>query len=370
MDEGPLVSIIIPHLFGRDILFRCVESLRVGIRLRPTSINSYDSGAGHAVSLQEILLVDNASRDGSVAAAQAAFPEIVVLAAGKNLGFAGACNWGIRESRGEFLVLLNDDAEVTAGWLEPLLACMRHDEKIAACQPKIRAIQPPDFFDYAGASGGYLDIFGFPFARGRIFQTIERDVGQYDDACDIFWASGACMMLRRTALKRTGMLDTDFFAHMEEIDLCWRLQLAGYRVCVVPASCVHHQSGTTLQPQAPRKVYLNHRNSLSMLLKNHGWASLLWVFPVRLLFDLLACLSYVVQLQMLRALAVLRALAYVFWRLPSILQKRAAVQHLRHLRDRELRQCIYRRSIVIDYFLLRRRRFAELRGLPRTKIIA
>lgn len=352
MDAGPSahVSIVIPHLRGRDILLRCLSRLA--------------ESESYLYSL-EILVVDNASSDGSVAAAKDAFPAVVVLTAARNLGYAGACNWGMRQARGEFVVLLNDDTEVTPGWLEPLLACLRQDEKIAACQPKIRAINPPELFDYAGASGGYLDVFGFPFARGRIFYTIEKDLGQYDDACDVFWTSGACMMVRRSALEGIGLLDEDFFAHMEEIDLCWRLQLAGYRLRVVPVSCVRHQSGSTLQPWAPQKVYLNHRNNLTMLLKNYSWRTLLWVFPARLVFELVIVCAYLVQMQLSRAAAVMRALAHVWLRLPAILQKRRAVQNLRRCSDQVLWPCLYHRSIVIDYFLRHLRRFAELRGLSR-----
>jgi len=347
IDAAPLVSIVIPHLRGREILFRCLEALRVG--------------TGHALSLQ-IVVVDNASDDGSVQAAQVAFPEIIVLRASKNLGFAGACNWGIRETLSEFIVLLNDDAEVTPGWLEPLLDCMRSDETIAAGQPKLLAIDPRDAFDYAGACGGHLDVFGFPLSRGRIFQTIEKDAGQYDDATDVFWATGACMLLRRSALQMTGLLDEDFFAHMEEIDLCWRLHLAGYRVRVVPASIVRHQSGSTLQQQAPQKVYLNHRNSLTMLLKNYGGLSLLRIFPLRLLFELMAGVYYVAKVDIKSAAAVMRAFCAVLWRLPAILRKRARIQQWRVCSDRALRKRFYRRSIVLDYFVLGRRSFAGLRS--------
>jgi hypothetical protein len=257
-------------------------------------------------------------------------------------------------------VLLNDDAEVTPGWLAPLLDCMSSDKSVAACQPKLLSILQPDFFDYAGACGGQLDLFGFPFARGRIFQTIEKDAGQYNDAADIFWASGACLMLRRSALQVVGLLDEDFFAHMEEIDLCWRLQLAGYRVRVAPDSVVRHQSGSTLQAETPQKIYLNHRNNVVMLLKNYGASSLWLIFPVRLIFELAAGLYYLALLKLQSTIAVLRALVDVAFRLPAILRKRSAVQRLRRRSDGELRKFFYPRSIVIDYFLLGRRHCAEL----------
>jgi GT2 family glycosyltransferase len=221
-------------------------------------------------------------------------------------------------------------------------------------------IEQPGFFDYAGASGGHLDVFGFPFARGRIFHTIEKDTGQYDDATEIFWATGACLMLRRAALQVTGLLDDDFFAHMEEIDLCWRLHLAGYRVRVAPASVVRHQSGSTLRQDSPQKIYLNHRNSLIMLLKNYSCASLLRIFPIRLLFELLAAVYYLVKFDLKSALVVMSAFVDFLSLWPVTSRKRAAVQRGRVRDDRALRQRLYRRSIVLDYFVLGRKKFLEL----------
>jgi len=347
MAGAPLVSIVIPHLRGKEILFRCLSALRAAASEKDaTSIS------------QEIVVLDNASSDGSVAAAQSVYPEIFVLRAEENLGFAGACNFGIRKTRGEFIVLLNDDAEVTHGWLSPLLACLRDDEYVAACQPKLLSLQQPEQFDYAGASGGQLDVFGYPFTRGRIFQTIEKDVGQYDEAQEIFWASGACMMLRRSALDDVGLLDEDFFAHMEEIDLCWRLHLACYRVRVVPSSVVRHQSGSTLREHSPQKIYLNHRNSLIMLLKNYSWLSIAWIFPLRLILEMVAVFTYIAWSDVRGAGAVLRAFAAFVLCLPSTLRKRYEVQRLRKRSDLELWPAFYRRSMVMDYFLLCKRSFA------------
>lgn len=356
MAVASLVSIVIPHLRGKEILFRCLSALRASSSGRSTELFS-----------QEIVVVDNASSDGSVTAAQSAYPEIIVLRAEENLGFAGACNLGIRRTRGEFIVLLNDDAEVTPGWFSPLFVCLREDERVAACQPKLLSLQQPEQFDYAGASGGLLDIFGYPFTRGRIFQSTEKDVGQYDDAREIFWASGACMMLRRSALDTVGLLDEDFFAHMEEIDLCWRLHLAGYRVRVVPSSVVRHQSGSTLREHSPQKIYLNHRNSLVMLLKNYSWLSIAWIFPLRLILEVVAVFTYVAWSDMRGAWAVLRAFVDFVLRFPSTLRKRRDVQSLRQRSDMEVMPVFYRRSIVIDYFLLRRQNYLELVASPDDK---
>jgi len=349
MADAPLVSIVIPHLRGKEILFRCLSALRAA-----------SSGKNVELFSQEIVVVDNASSDGSVAAAKSAYPGIIVLRAEENLGFAGACNLGIRKTRGEFIVLLNDDAEVTPEWLSPLLDCLRENDHVAACQPKLLSLQQPEQFDYAGASGGLLDIFGYPFTRGRVFQSIEKDVGQYDDAREVFWASGACMMLRRSALDVVGLLDEDFFAHMEEIDLCWRLHLADYRVRVVPSSVVRHQSGSTLREHSPQKIYLNHRNSLIMLLKNYSWLSIAWIFPLRLFLEITAIFTYFAWSDVRGAWAVLRAFGDFVLRLSSTLRKRYDVERLRTNSDFKLWPSFYRRSIVIDYFLLRKRRFAAV----------
>jgi GT2 family glycosyltransferase len=241
-----------------------------------------------------------------------------------------------------------------------LLHCFRADDQVAACQPKLLSIQRPTFFDYAGACGGLLDIFGYPFTRGRIFQHIEKDEGQYDGARQTFWATGACVMLRRSALQTTGLFDEDFFAHMEEIDLCWRLQIAGYRVQVAPSSVVRHQAGSTLRQHSPQKIYLNHRNSLVMLLKNYSLLSIAWILPLRLALEIVTVFAYGAWSDMRSAAAVARAFGGFLARIPATLKKRAAVQQVRRRSDRELRALLYRRSIVIDYFVLRRQTWAQL----------
>ncbi len=341
----PVVSAVIPHWRGKDILVRCLRSLK-SITYRPL----------------ELLLVDNGSSDGSVQQAVRECPEVVVLSPGKNKGYAGGSNHGLREVKGEYALLLNDDAEVTPGFLEPLVEMMESDTAIAACQPKICSIRHPDRFDYAGAAGGYLDQYGFPFCRGRIFLTVEQDKGQYEDCREIFWASGACCLLRMESLRKVGLLDEEFFAHMEEIDLQWRLQLAGYRSMVVPSSVVLHDAGTTLNPETPYKVYLNHRNSLIMLLKNHRPATLFRVIPVRLVLDLLALLYRLARGEMLNAFAIFRALGYILFNLPSILERRPHLHALGTVSEAGVERSFYHRSIVWDYFVLHRRTFQQLSG--------
>ncbi len=347
----PLVSIIIPHWRGQKILQRALSSLQ-RISYRPL----------------EILLIDNGCDDGSIAEAQHKFPGVRVIVAERNLGFAGGCNLGLHLAAGKYALLFNDDAEATPDFLEPLVEIMENDPQVAACQPKIRSLEFPEKFDYAGANGGFLDIFGFPFCRGRIFMTLEDDRGQYDDRCDLFWASGACCLLRLSALQQVGLLDVNFFAHMEEIDLDWRLHLAGYRVVSAPESEVRHHAGSTLHPDKPYKIYLNHRNSLIMMMKNYSARNLLWVLPGRLLLDTVAFWYRVFHGDFRRALAIVRAGLHVVRHWRSIISRRRENQKHRRVSDRDLMQRIYRRSIVWDYFIAGRKFFSMLPSIPSSQI--
>jgi GT2 family glycosyltransferase len=343
----PLVSIIIPHWRGQKILQRSLASLR-NLSYRPV----------------EILLVDNGCDDGSIATAEQEFSGVRVLATRKNIGFAGGCNLGLRHAAGKYALLFNDDAEATPNFLEPLVEIMESDPQVAACQPKIRSLEFPEKFDYAGANGGFLDVFGFPFCRGRIFMTLEEDHGQYDEACDLFWASGACCLLRQSALQQVGLLDVKFFAHMEEIDLNWRLHLAGYRVRSVPSAVIRHQAGSTLHPDKPFKIYLNHRNSLIMIMKNYAARTLWWVLPGRLLLDAVAFWYRIFHFDFSRALAIVRAGLHVLRHSRSIYARRREIQKYRRVSDREIKQRIYCRSIVWDYFIAGRKIFSRLPVFP------
>lgn len=341
--DRPLVSVIIPHWRGWDILRRCLESLKL-ISYRQT----------------DILLVDNGCDDGSVDKARQQFPNLRVISAVRNLGFAGGCNLGLREARGELVLLLNDDAAVTADFLEPLVAAMVGDRRIAACQPKILSIVEQQRFDYAGAAGGLMDALGFPFCRGRIFLTLEEDHAQYDQSQEIFWASGACCLLRMSAVRDVGFLDEGFFAHMEEIDLQWRMHLAGYHVAAVPTSVVLHQAGSSLSGDAPHKLYLNHRNGLIMVLKNYSVSRLSWIVPARILLDLLAFVFRLLRLEVAGAFSIFKSLGFVAVHMPSILTRRGESQAARRVPDREVMLAIYPRSIVWDYFVLGRKKFSDL----------
>lgn len=341
--KWPLVSIIIPHWRGAEILQRCLQGVQA-TDYRPI----------------EILLIDNACDDGSITTVAPRFPEVRVVASKTNLGYAGGCNLGLGASRGKYAALLNNDAVVTPGWLTPMVAAMERDERVAACQPKILMIDAPEQFDYAGAAGGFMDWLGYPFCRGRIFFTLEEDRGQYDDEADIFWASGACCLLRQAALAETGWLDEHFFAHMEEIDLNWRLHWAGYRVLAVPSAVVYHKAGSTLQAESPRKVYLNHRNGLILLLKNMPAAQLFKVLPLRLLLDALAALRMLFRLHWAQALKVFAAYVYLITHARQIRQQRQQSRDCRKITHAAMLSKFYSRSIVWDYFTAGKKRFSDL----------
>lgn len=236
----------------------------------------------------QVYVADNASTDGSMALMEACFPSVKTIVLDRNWGFAEGYNKALAEVDAEYFVLLNSDIEVTPRWLEPLVAFMDTNNDVAACQPKLLSETKRDSFEYAGASGGFIDRYGYPFCRGRIFDVVEIDNGQYDDVCDIFWATGACLMVRSEDYWKAGGLDGRFFAHNEEIDLCWRLRLLGRRVCCIPQSSVYHVGGGTLPKGNPRKTFLNFRNNLTMLYKNLPQSELRKVMFVRWLLDYVA----------------------------------------------------------------------------------
>ncbi|GAO43115.1 glycosyltransferase family 2 protein [Flavihumibacter petaseus] len=239
----------------------------------------------HSHPHASIIVADNASSDDSVQWLQAHHPEVRVIQLDKNYGFAKGYNEALKLVEAEFYLLLNSDVEVTPGWLEPLLEGMDSNPSLGACQPKMHLWADKASFEYAGAAGGWLDSLGYPFARGRVFDYCELDHGQYDDAIKVFWASGAALLVRAELYRRLGGLDEFFFAHQEEIDFCWRLQLAGFEVMVFPKSLVYHVGGGTLPKGNEWKVFLNFRNNLIMLAKNLPWYEVAWKLPFRFALD-------------------------------------------------------------------------------------
>lgn len=216
----------------------------------------------------EIVIADNASSDGSMEWLQSRFPSLKSIVFDKNYGFTGGYNRALDRIKAQYYLLLNSDIEVSDGWLEPLEEWMDNHCLCGICAPKLHSLQEKEMFEYAGAAGGYIDRFGYPFCRGRVMKRLEKDYGQYDDPEDVMWVSGACLMIKEDLLKRLGGLDERFFAHMEEIDLCWRAQLEGYNVTVIPESTVYHLGGGTLPMNSPWKLFLNYRNNMLMLGKN------------------------------------------------------------------------------------------------------
>lgn len=255
----------------------------------------------------EVYVADNGSVDQSVSLLQMNFPQVKLIIMEENMGFADGYNIALSKVKAEYVVLLNSDVEVTEGWLEPMVEYMDEHPEIAACQPKILNWRKRECFEYAGAAGGFIDYYGYPFCRGRIFNTIETDGKQYDTVSPVFWATGAALFIRLEDYRNVGGLDGRFFAHMEEIDLCWRLQARGRGVACVPQSIVYHLGGGTLKKENPRKTYLNFRNNLLMLYKNLPDEEFNKVMRVRAFLDYLAALFFLIKGQWPNARAVLRA---------------------------------------------------------------
>jgi GT2 family glycosyltransferase len=239
-------------------------------------------------SNKKVIVADNASTDDSLQFLSAHYPQVGIIKNSVNEGFAKGYNTALKQVEGDYFVLLNSDVEVTPGWVEPVIALMESDKTIAACQPKLLSYHHKNQFEYAGASGGWIDRFGYPFGRGRIFDICEEDKGQYDNAVPCFWASGAALFVRPEVYEQLGGFDEYFFAHQEEIDLCWRIQQAGYKVYVQPQSEVYHVGGGTLPKGNSKKVYLNFRNNLIMMVKNLPFGSLCWQLPFRIGLDAVA----------------------------------------------------------------------------------
>ena len=336
--SSPPVSIIIPHFNGETILTDCLTSL---------SMTEY--------SPFEIILVDNGSTDQSVNLVKKKFPAVRVIQNKSNLGYAGGCNAGLQASTAKYAVLLNNDTVQEPDWLRNLVDEAEKTTTAGAWMPKLLYIKDHQIFDYSGAAGGLIDIFGYPFAYGRLFFTVETDSGQYDHQQKIFWASGTCCMLRRDLIEKTGPLDESFFAHMEEIDLNWRLHLLGYDSIVVPRSIVYHYSGGTLSAGSYKKHYLNHRNNLMMLLKNYSAVTLCWILPPRLMFELATLVFSLVKLDWNRTKALFSAWSWLIRNWGLIQTNRKKVQQIRQVSDRQIFQSMFRGSIVWQHYVLRKK---------------
>jgi GT2 family glycosyltransferase len=334
--EMPRVSIIIVSWNARSLVERCLPSVMA------TDYSNF-----------EVIFADNASTDGSAAWIAREHPEIKIVRHPENWLFCRGNNAALPHASGEYVVLLNNDVEVPPGWLRPLVDVMTRHDDVAAVQPKLLQYDDRGRFEYAGAAGGYLDRAGYPFTRGRLFDTMERDRGQYDDVRDVFWATGAALLLRRSALDEVGLLDERFEMHMEEIDLCWRLQRHGYRVRVEPQSTVYHIGGASLPQASPRKTYYNFRNSLLMLYKNLPPSVWRTTLPLRMACDTAALGRVLVQGRFREARAMLRAYHDAF----------RMRRYYRTERPNPPERPVlppYRGLVPVDYFLRGRETFEDL----------
>lgn len=305
--------------------------------------------------LARIIVADNASTDNSVALLISDFPQVEIIKLDRNFGFTGGYNRALAQVDADYFLLLNSDVETSTGWLEPLLNWMDTHPETAACQPKIRSYEHRDLFEHAGACGGFIDTFGYPFCRGRIMNSLEVDKGQYDSIMPVFWATGACMIIRANLFKNEGGFDERFFAHMEEIDLCWRLRKKGHNIVVIPQSTVYHVGGGTLPKKNPRKTFYNFRNNLLMLTKNLSWPILLWIIPIRLLLDGVAGLKFLLDGDAKDTWAVVRA-HFSFYKLsmqPSSIRKES-------LQSSMNKTGIYQGSILFDFYFKRIKSFSSL----------
>ncbi len=255
-----------------------------------------------------VIVADNQSTDDSVDYLQRVFPDVELIVLDKNYGYAGGYNEALKQIDAKYFLLINSDVEVTPKWIQPLLNLLEQNPAIASVQPKIRSFHEKQKFEYAGAAGGYLDWLGYPYCRGRIFDTTEEDHGQYDDALPVFWATGACFLIRSKDFFEAGMFDADFFAHMEEIDLCWRLNAMGKEVWYEPRSIVYHVGGGTLAKTNPWKTELNFRNGLILLFKNLPAFQLYYKFPLRIMLDFIAAMKFLIGGEWRHSLAVFKAI--------------------------------------------------------------
>ena len=310
-----------------------------------------------------VVVAANNSADGSAELVKSRFPQVQLVRIPDNLGFCAGYNYALARVNCDFYVLLNSDVEVTPGWLYPLVALLTLRPDVAACQPKIKAWHRKDTFEYAGAAGGLIDLLGYPFARGRLFNLLETDHGQYDDETEIFWATGACMCIRARLYHEFNGLDESFFAHMEEIDLCWRLKNAGHRIFYTGKSTVYHVGGGTLASQHPRKIFYNFRNGLYLLTKNLPAGVLLPTLFARMLLDGVAALRFLLQdRDAANFAAVLRAHMAWYCNLPALLKKRRVNTKKAPLSVRHTG--MYRGSVVKEFFASKHKTVAGFYKMP------
>jgi len=305
-----------------------------------------------------VYVADNGSTDDSIQLLQKEFPTVNLILFDKNYGFAGGYNKALEQISADYYMILNSDVEVSANWLKPMVDYLDHNPEVAACQPKILTYHQKNYFEHAGAAGGFIDYLGYPLCRGRILAQTEEDKGQYDDITDIFWATGACLLIRAELFHAMGGFDADFFAHMEEIDLCWRLKSRGYRIVCVPQTKVWHVGGGTLQVENPHKTYLNFRNNLLMLYKNLPAKKLQKVLLIRFFMDYLAALQLLLTGKAKNAWVVIKA--RLDYRKMKTKMKDRRKENLKHAVQTDIPE-ILQKSIIFNYYILGKKSFSELK---------
>ena len=313
------------------------------------------SVTAHTQGDAEVIIADNGSTDDSLDFVRAQYPGLRIIELDKNYGFAGGYNRALQQVKADYYVLLNDDVEVTPGWIEPVVAQMQQHPDTAICQPKLLMYDQRDTFEYAGGAGGFLDKYGYPFCRGRMFTSLEQDNGQYNTPSEIFWASGAAMFVRADVWHQLGGLDDDFFAHMEEIDFCWRAKNAGYRVEYCPQSTVFHVGGGTLPKSNPRKTYLNFRNNMALLYKNLPKRRLAWVMCSRIVLDYVAGFKFLMERKPKEFSAVVDAHKAFYKWLPQLKKKRQGLKQQSRVSG------MYQGLLLIDYYLLGKKKYSDLK---------
>jgi GT2 family glycosyltransferase len=306
--------------------------------------------------LTEIIVADNGSTDESLSVIESEFPEVKILDLKQNYGFARGYNEALKQIAADYFVLLNSDVEVTPGWLDAPIRLMENDDSIAAVQPKILSYNLKSHFEYAGAAGGFIDQYGYPFCRGRIFNEVEKDDGQYNDTTDILWATGACMFIRAKLFAEADGFDADFWAHMEEIDLCWRLRNRGFRIVYTPESTVYHVGGGTLSYDNPHKLFLNFRNNLWLLYKNLPQGQLFPILVGRMILDALAAFKLLAEFNLNGIKSVLKAHFHFYRSLPELHRKRKTIEKQRTVQP-EGRKSV---NIVWQFHVRKRKKYNEL----------
>ena len=339
--EKTKVAIVILNWNGKDYLEKFLPSVIKHSQLPHT----------------EVYVADNNSRDDSVDFIKNNYPEIRIISFDSNYGFAKGYVKALEQISAEYFVLLNSDVEVTEQWLS-IIDIMDNDLSVAAVMPKIRSYNNKEFFEYAGAAGGFIDKYGYPFCRGRILNVIEKDEDQYNDLIEVFWASGACMFLRARAYLEAGGLDKDFFAHMEEIDLCWRLKIAGYKVIYYPGATVYHVGGGTLPNNTGRKLFLNYRNNLFLLYKNLPDKGFYITILIRLCLDVLSAIVYLLSFSFNFFAAVFMAHISFYLSIRYLRKKRKRIK--RNIKVNYPSQ-IYQGSIVYNFFIRKKKYFKQLK---------